>query len=74
MCVGFAIPAQRPAYHLVEIGADGARSFEAFRAADDRAALTQAIAVAEGVAVEVWRERALVMRVELSGLVRELID
>jgi hypothetical protein len=59
---------RRPTYRLVEIAADGRTSSEAFRADDDASALAQAIGVAEGVALEIWRDDTLVTRCDLSGL------
>jgi hypothetical protein len=58
----------RQSYRLVEIATDGARSSETFRADDDQCALAQALEVAEGVAMEVWRDDTLVTRCDLSGL------
>jgi hypothetical protein len=59
MLVGFGLAGvglrRRRSYSLVEIAADGTRSAEAFRAEDDQSALAQALSVAEGVALEVWR-------------------
>ena len=58
----------RQTYRLVEIAAGGARSSETFRADDDHSALAQALEVAEGVAVEVWKDEALVARFTLMDV------
>ena len=59
---------RRQTYRLVELAADGATSSETFRADDDQSALAQALGVAQGVAVEIWRDDHMVTRVDLAGL------
>jgi hypothetical protein len=63
---GAALRRRRAAYRLVEIAADGSRTVEEFPALDDRSALQQALAVAEGVAIELWHGARLVLRREVS--------
>lgn len=58
----------RQTYRLLEIAPDGATSSETFRADDDQSALAQALEVAQGVAIEVWRDDALVTRCDLAAL------
>ena len=64
MLAGFGLAGaalRRPqTYRLVEIAADGATASETFRADDDQSALAQALGVAEGLAIEVWRGRSLI--------------
>jgi hypothetical protein len=57
---------RRQTYRLVEFAAGGATSSETFRADDDQSALAQALEVAEGVAIEVWKDAALVARYSLT--------
>lgn len=57
---------RRQTYRLVEIAAGGATSSETFSADDDQSALAQALEVAEGVAIEVWKGEALVARYDLA--------
>jgi len=63
---GAALRRRRAAYRLVEIAADGKRTVEEFPAVDDRSALEQALAVAEGVAIELWHGARLVLRREMD--------
>jgi hypothetical protein len=71
MLAGFGLAGatlrRRRAYSLVEIAADGTKSAEVFRADDDQSALAQALSVAEGVALELWRDNALIRCCETAG-------
>lgn len=55
-------------YRLVELRADGGRVVEEFRAADDASAVHQALAAAEGQAMEVWRGARLIHRGDRRSL------
>lgn len=71
MLVGFGglggVLRRRRTYRLVEIAADSSTASETFRADDDESALVQALDVAEGKALEIWRDGALVARRELAS-------
>lgn len=72
MLMGFGLAGsalrRRQTYRLVEVAADGTTSSETFRAEDDKSALAQALGVAEGSVIEIWRGDALVTRCDLAGL------
>lgn len=55
----FAMPTRPNAYVAVDVAADGTTTLDSFRAPDDAEARRRALAVAEGVALSLWREGRL---------------
>ena len=49
------MPSKPNAYVAVDVAADGATTLDTFRAPDDAEARRRALAVAEGVALSLWR-------------------